>query len=420
MSARHAAAILLLAFVTVLIGCARKPPEPVKTPPPVVVVDHPVARKVNDYEDFAGHTEPVKVVAVKSRVTGYLKSIHFKDGQDVEQGKKLFDIDERPFKAEVDKAYATLNKAKASFETATADYNRAEEQYGKGVIGKAEFDKAKGVMAEAKADIEYALAAIESAETNLRFCSIHAPFDGRLSMRLQHERDLIKGDETLLTTIVMLDEMYVTFDVDERTVMRVRKLIQKGEVTSSRQEPRRVQLALADDDDFTLSGVITFADNQIDAGTGTLRVRATITNTKIDRAPWYMISPGQFVRIRMPIGPPRDVILVPEKAIGSDQGQRFVFVVKTTEETVVEDGASKVVKKNIVERRNVRVGQQYGTMRVIEDDVLSPSDSVIVEGQLRVRGGVEVNPKNAPQQPKPGVKPPAKLELAPAPHDAKK
>jgi multidrug efflux system membrane fusion protein len=147
-----------------------------------------------------------------------------------------------------------------------------------------------------------------------------------------------------------------------------------------------------------------FSDNQIDAGTGTLRVRALIHNPKIDRPPYYMLSPGQFVRIRMPVGPPRDAVLVPEKAIGSDQGQRYVFVVND---------------QNVVERRNVRVGQQYGTLRVVEDNVVSPGDRVIVEGLLRVRPGAEVNPKPAPQQPKSpaGGAAPAKVVVqAPAPH----
>jgi multidrug efflux system membrane fusion protein len=404
MSVRHAAFVGLAAAVVALVGCARKPPEPVKTPPPVVVVDRPVVEKVTDYEDFAGRTEPYKMVAVKSRVTGYLKTIHFRDGQDIDEGKKLFEIDERPYKAELDKARASLNKAKATLETVTADFSRADEQYSKGVIPKAEFDKAKGVLGEAKADIEAATAAVELADTNLHFCTIHAPFSGRLSKRLEDPDNLVKADETLLTTIVELDQLYVTFDVDERTVMRVRRLIQKGAVTSARVEARVVQIALADDDDFTLSGVITFADNQLDSGTGTLRVRATITNTRLDRAPGYMISPGQFVRIRMPLGSPRDAILVPEKAIGSDQGQRYVFVIND---------------QNIVERRNVHVGQQYGMMRVIEDGVVTTKDRIIVEGLLRVRPGLEVNPKPAAAQAKPTAISTAPRELAPPPHEKK-
>jgi len=366
------------------------------------VVDYPVAQKVNDYEDFAGRTEAFKVVELKSRVTGYLKKIHFKDGQDVEEGKQLFDIDNRTYKAELDRANAALLKAEKHLVTMRANYRRSKEQHDKGVIGTEEFDNVSGLKLEAEHDVELAVAAVDLAATNLRFCHITAPFDGRLSKRLVDEENLIKADETSLTTIVKLDEVYATFDMDERTVIRVRRLIQKGEVTSSRVHPLIVQLALADDDDFSLSGQVTFVDNQIDAGTGTLRARATVHNPRLNRAPWYLLSPGQFVRVRVPIGPPRDAILVPEKALGSDQGQRFLFVVNA---------------ENKVERRNVRVGQQYGTMRVIEGGVVTPTDRVIVDGLLRVRPAVEVSPTLVP----PASKSPIKTELAvfsvaPAPH----
>ena len=381
MRLRAAFALALMTAAGILAGCARKAPEPVPTKPPPVVVDYPVSQKVNDYEDFAGRTEAFKVVELKSRVTGYLKKIHFKDGQDVEEGKQLFDIDTRQYKAEVDRTVAALNKAQKHLVTMSANYRRSKEQHDKGVIGTEEYDTVTGLKLEAEHDVDTAQAAADTAALNLRFCHINAPFDGRLSKRLVDEENLIKADETSLTTIVKLDEVYATFDMDERTVIRVRRLIQKGEVTSSRVQPLIVQLALADDDDFSLSGQVTFVDNQIDAGTGTLRVRATVHNPRLNRAPWYLLSPGQFVRVRVPIGPPRDAILVPEKAIGSDQGQRFLFVVNA---------------ENKVERRNVRVGQQYGTMRVIEGGVVTPTDRVIVDGLLRVRPAVEVNPTLVP------------------------
>ena len=400
MSIRPLSAVALAAAVAALIGCARKPPEPVPTKPPPVVVDYPVAQKVTDYEDFAGRTEAFKVVELKSRVTGYLKKIHFKDGQDIEEGKQLFDIDNRAYKAELDRAYAALNKAQKHLTTATADFNREKTATDNGVGSKQDYDKTLGLKGEAEADIDVARAAVDLADTNLHFCHITAPFDGRLSVRKVDEENLVKADETSLATIIRLDEVYATFDVDERTVIRVRKLIQKGEVTSSRVQPVTVRVALADDDDFTLTGTVVSVDNQIDAGTGTLRVRATIPNPKLTTAPWYMLSPGQFVRIRMPIGPARDAVLVPERAIGSDQGQRFLYVVNA---------------ENVVERRNVRVGQQYGPARVIEDGVVAPSDRIIVDGLLRVRPGVEVNPKPAAPAPKSPAKPAVALALAPPP-----
>ncbi|AWM40643.1 Toluene efflux pump periplasmic linker protein TtgA precursor [Gemmata obscuriglobus] len=383
MSTRHLFAAVLFACAVGLIGCARRPPEPVKTPPPVVYVSAPTVEKVNDYEDFAGRTEPYRVVELKSRVTGHLKKIHFRDGQDIEEGEPLFDIDGRIYRAQLEQSKAQLVKAEAHLQTATDNYTRVKDLYDRGVAGREDYDIKAGEKAEAEAEVSSVRAAANLAATNLRYCHIRAPFNGRLSKRFVDEENLIRADDTALTTIVQLDYLYATFDVDERTVTRVRKLIDRGEVTSSRVQPLQVQIALADDDGFTLSGQVVFTDNQIDAGTGTLRIRATILNPRLSRAPWYMLSPGQFVRVRLPIGPPRDAVLVPEKAIGSDQGQKFVYVLSA---------------KNEVERRNVVVGQQYGRSRVIENGAVKPSDKVVVEGMLRVRPGIEVNPKPAPAE----------------------
>ena len=222
-----------------------------------------------------------------------------------------------------------------------------------------------------------------------------------MSKRLVDPGNLVKADETSLTTIVALDPIYAAFDVDERTVMWFRNLINKGELKSSREEPRFVQIGTAADEDrFPLTGQLVFTDNQIDPNTGTLRVRALLRNPRLTREPWYLLSPGQFIRVRLPIGNPRPGLLIPEKALGTDQGQKFVFVVNDRDE---------------VERRNVRLGPQFGTLRVIEDNVLKPDDRVIVDGLLRVRPGTKVNPKpaEASKIAEPSVPP---LEPAPVPH----
>ena len=378
---RAAIVLGLLAGATVLAGCTRKTPDPVKTTPPVVTVTTPVSRPVTDYEDFTGRIEPILMVELKAHVTGYLQNVYFKDGQDITIGKRLFDLDHRLPQAEYDRAAAALNKARTHKATAQLNFDREQGLRDKGSGSKEAYDKASGDLDEAEADIKSANAALELASTNLQFTRIAAPFDGRLSKRLVDPGALVKADETPLTTIVSLDYLYATFDVDERTVMKFRELIKKGEITSSREHARVVYIGTADhEDSFPLSGLITFTDNQIDANTGTLRVRAQILNPKVDRPPWYMLSPGQFIRVRLPIGNPRSSVLVPERALGTDQGQKFVFVVNDRDEVV---------------RRNVRLGPQYGTMRVIEDNVLKPDDRVIVDGLLRVRQGTKVNPRPA-------------------------
>jgi len=398
---RLSVAGVFLALALAVAGCARTPAEPAKIVPPVVTVTVPVERMVTDYEDFTGRIEPIHFAELKARVTGYLEHVYFHDGEDITEGKPLFSIDRRIYKAEFDRATAALTKARKHFTTAEKNYNREEDLRKVGSGSKEAYDKASGDLAEAEADIGSATAALELAEANLAFTRISAPFDGRLSKRLVDPGNLIKADETALTTIVALDPLYATFDVDERTVMRLRDLIRRGEIKSSREEPRSVQIGLADDDEgaFPFSGLISFTDNAIDAGTGTLRVRAIIRNPRLERAPWFLLSPGQFIRVRLPIGKPRSALLVPEKSLGTDQGQKYVFVVND---------------RNEVERRNVRLGPQFGTFRVIEDRVLKPTDRIIVDGLLRVRSGTKVNPKAAET-----MAPPASvvtaLEAAPPP-----
>jgi multidrug efflux system membrane fusion protein len=405
MPTRPVAALLLFAAAAALAGCARKTPDPVPTRPADVVVDYPIARTITDYEDFTGRTEPVQAVELKARVTGYLENVYFKDGQDITAGKPLFDLDRRVYKAEYDKATAALTKAERHLKTMESNYQRAKFAHDRGSLAREAFDVAAGDLAEAEADVAFAAASLELADTNLKFTRVSAPFDGRLGKRLVDPGNLVKADETPLVTLVALDPLYAAFDVDERTVSRFRELIRKGEMTSSREEPRAVRIGTAaDDESFPLSGLITFTDNQFDAGTGTLRVRATVRNPKLDRPPWYMLSPGQFIRVRLPVGNPRPALLVPESALGSDQGRRFVFLVND---------------RNEVERRDVRLGPQFGTLRVIEGDPLKPTDRVIVEGLLRVRPGAKVNPKPADpgRYPSPDV---PFLDAAPAPAERTK
>lgn len=376
-----------LALAVGLAGCARKTPDPAPQRPQSVTVTTPVVRMISDYEDFTGRTEPYKVVELRSRVTGHLDRVHFDDGSDVLSGQPLFDIDPRVYKAESDRANAALLKAQKHSLTMGLLYDRVRASYDKGIAGKDALDTAQGQLDEAEADIAYAAAVLELAETNLKFTRIAAPFAGRLSRRMVDPGNLVKADDTLLTTLVALDPIYVAFDIDERTVLRLRDLIKKGEIRSSRETTRYVQIGLAsDEDDFPLRGRIVFRDNQIDVGTGTLRLRALLNNPEIERQPRYMLSPGQFVRVRLPIGNPRQALLVPEKALGTNQGRKFLFVVNA---------------ENKVEQRDVEVGAQHGEYRVIENDKMKPEqrvkpgDRVVVEGLLRVRAGTEVAPTTA-------------------------
>jgi RND family efflux transporter MFP subunit len=384
-------------------GCARQPVEPAPTPPPVVTVTHPQVHQLTDYEDFTGRTEPYRLVEIRARVTGYLERVYFQDGQDVVAGAPLFQIDPSVYKAEYDRAAAALQKAERHLETMRLNYERAKFGYEHNTIGKEAYDQAVGELAEAEADVAAARAAKELAATNLAFTRITAPFAGRLSRRLVDPGNLVRADDTLLTTLVALDRLYASFDVDERTVLRYRTMIARGELRSSQEQPLAAYIGLAGDEErFPLVGQVVFTDNQIDTGTGTLRVRAVLDNPRINRPPWYLLLPGQFIRIRLPIGPVRAAIVVPEKAIGTDQGQKYLFVVNGNNE---------------VQRRNVRLGSRYGAYRVIEDQAVSPQERIIVEGLLRVRPGIVVNTKPAELPPLPEffLPPEVALEQAPPP-----
>jgi multidrug efflux system membrane fusion protein len=376
-------AALLLAL-TFAAGCAKKT-EKEKPPPPEVVYATPTARDVTEVEEFTGYTRAVKTVEIRARVTGYLDKVLFKDGADVTEGDTLFQIDSRTYKADAEKAEAMVKQTEATLERITSDLRRGRAMVTGRAISMEELDKLTGNRNEADASVRAAKASQESARINLAYTRIASPISGRLSRTLVDAGNLVKADETMLTTVVTLDPIHAYFDVDERTVLQLRRMVQEKRIDSARAQRITVQVGLADEEGFSRSGTIDFIDNQLDPGTGTLRVRAEIPNPPINRV--YTLSPGMFVRIQLPVGRPQTSLLIPETALGSDQGNKFVYVL---------DSQNKVTYRRVVP------GQQEGTMRVIRPLVtgekgevvsgLRTDERVIVTGQQRVRPGVEVKP----------------------------
>ena len=357
-----------------LAGCAE---TAAKLPPPkpaVVLVDTPTAREVTDYEDFVGQTTPVKVVELRARVTGYLDKINFTDGDEVEANAVLFEIDPRKYQAEVNRTKAALEQAEALQRRTTLDLNRAKGLAGREAVSRQEFDKFVGDQAEAAASVGVAKANYDTAQLNLNFTKVTAPIAGRLSRRLVDPGNLVKEDDTMLTTIVAPDPIYVNFDVDERTLLRIQKLIREGKVKSRQEAEVPIYAALADDADFPYRGTINFSENRLDPGTGTLRVRAQIPNPKP-----RVLTPGLFMRVRLPVGTPRMAMLIPEQAVGTDQGQKFLYVVDA---------------KNVVNQRPIKVGVLTDGLRVVEQG-LAAGEKVVVSGLQRVRPKAVVDPKPA-------------------------
>ena len=352
-------------------GCAKPAPVVAPTKPAEVVVTKAIKKMVVDHEDFTGHTDPVNAVDIRTQVSGYLDKVNFKDGQDVEKDELLFEIDPRTYESTLAQTKGSEAQAKAHLERVTRDYDRVSKLSGTTAISREELDRYFSDTLEADAAMKVAAANRTLAETNLGYTRIRAKFAGRISRRNVDAGNIVKANDTLLTTLVALDPIYASFDIDERTLLRIRRLIGEGKADSARRSNIEIQIGLADEEGFSLKGIIDFADNRVDMATGTLRVRATVNNERL------LLSPGLFIRVRVPIGRPREALLIPEEALGSDQGQRYVYIVDAKDEVVY---------------RRVKTGMQVEQYRVIDEGV-SPTDRVIIRGLQRVRPGVKANPK---------------------------
>lgn len=400
-------AVLLASFsllALALAGCERPQPKVAPPRPPVVTVSLPSTEQVSDYEEFTGRTDAVNTIEIRSRVTGYLlEPVHFKDGDEVEKDALLFDIDPRPYNAELARTEAAVVQSEAHLKRLEADYQRAANLYSRGNISREEFDKAAGDRAESSGMLGVAAASRDAAKLNVEFCKIRAPISGRLSRRQVDPGNLVKADETPLTTIVSLDPLHLYFDVDERTLLQLRRLVREGKMKTRSETEVLVFAALADETGFPHRGVINFSDNKLDPNTGTLRVRASIENPKP-----RVLSPGLFMRVRLPIGEPRKALVVPEQALGTDQGRKYLYVVDSNDEVVY---------------RPVKVGRLDNGKRVIEEGLAS-GERVVLTGLQRVRPGAKVTPKAAePDGGAPGTKQtggaaPAAPKATPAPTPA--
>jgi multidrug efflux pump subunit AcrA (membrane-fusion protein) len=417
----RAAAIAFAALLLIAPGCGHAPPPLPPTGPPQVEVCLPVHQEIRDYEDFSGQTEAVASIDIRARVTGYLSAVNFEHGAEVKEGDVLFEIDPPYYEAELARAEGGVAQAESRLNRLRADYERTVTLHKQNVITQAQFDMATSDVTEAEGTLKAARALLKIAQVNLGYTKVMAPVSGRVSRPFIDPGNLVKADDTILTRVVAQDPMWVYFDLDERTMLRLRRLDVKnateepdgGNVITtahaaapavfdgaeaddppngteppttdqtesagstplaafaSDEHPTDVLMGLADEHSYTRRGTLDFEDNRVDPSTGTLRVRAVFSNA--DR----LLSPGLFVRIRIPVGDPYGALLVPEVALGTDQGQRFVYV--------VDD-------KNEVSYRRVTVGKLHEGLRVISSG-LEPHERVVVTGLQRVVPGGKVEAK---------------------------
>ncbi len=372
----------LLALAVVLsvtiAGCSNPPPV-ANTGPPEVTVSKPVARKVTDYDSYTGRIEPVQTVDVRARIRGHLIKVAFQDGAEVQKGTLLFEIDPRPYEADLEQAKASLKSAQANLKLMNAEYQRTASLVTKRAASREEMDVIQGKRDVAAADVGKAQAAVDRANLDLGYTRVTAPIDGRLSQTAVSVGNLVNagGGETLLTTLVSMEPMYVRFDVDERSLLRYLE-DERGEKTRDAEHIKDLKipvwLGLANQEGYPRKGFIDFADNRVDPSTGTIRVRGVFDNK--DRA----LIPGMFARVRIEASNPYEALLVNDRAIGTNQGQKYVYVV---------DSAKKV------QERPIKLGPLSDGLRVVQEG-LQTDDWVIVKGVQRVREGMEVKVKEEP------------------------
>jgi RND family efflux transporter MFP subunit len=370
---------LAIAACAPTAGCRREPPAVASLPPPQVSVAAPLEREVVDFDEYTGRLAAIEEVDVRARVRGYLIKVNFTEGSEVKQGDVLFEIDPRPFQAELDAAKGQVAQWEAKLARAEADVTRNERLLPKGAASQKDLDQAVADRGEARAAIQSARAAVERTALDVEFTKVIAPISGRVSRAYVTKGNLVNaggGEATLLTTIVALDPIYVYFDVDERAALQYQQAAQKraGEnerLPTIREAKISVSLGLSTESGFPHAGVVDFADNRVDPQTGTIRVRGVFANAN------RIFTPGLFARVRVPVGDKYQAVLVPDRAIGTDQGQKYLLAVND---------------KNVVEYRAVKLGRLHDGLRVIQEGI-KPGELVIVNGIQRARPGLTVAPE---------------------------
>lgn len=377
--------------ILLVIGCGKPPSLPVADLEPGVSLSEVVYRTVQETIDFTGRIDSPNPVDIRPRATGYITSTPFKEGDLVKKDAVLFEIDKRPYKAKLDDATGQVKLYQAKLKLAIADNLRAKEvAKTPGAISKQDLDKYVAAEEEAKAAVEASLASLEVHRLNLEFCQVISPIDGRISRYYVTLGNLVNADQTLLTTIVSEDPAYVYFDVDEASLIRIKRMVQQKKIPArDTQADLFVNVAIQDEPDYPHKATVNFLNNKVDPLTGTFTVRGAIPNPPI-AATARLFVPGMFCRVRVPIGPPHPGVLVSEKAIGTDQSVKFVYVVGPD---------------NKAEYRKVQLGgTDRDGLRVIEDG-LKPGEKVIVSGIQLVSPGQKVVPEVVPMPIPMGAKP---------------
>jgi RND family efflux transporter MFP subunit len=373
------AAILLMAWMFTACDQRNKYVEP---PPPKVTVAKPLQQEVINYLVFTGTTRAFEEVEVRARVAGFLQRMEFTPGTKVEKGDLLFVIDPREYQAELNATRADLGSAEARFKRAQAEFTRADKLFKQKAGAEKNVVKWRGERDIAKATVARAKAKVDQAGLDLSYTKVTAPITGRVSRNFVDMGNLVgEGEPTLLTRVTRNDPMYAYFNLNERDLLMAMAMLRKTveekgldrEKDSVSKADLPVFLGLANEEGYPHKGIADFAESGVDTGTGTLQLRGVFPNP--GHSP--LLIPGLFTRLRMPIDKQKNALLVTERAIGADQGGRYLLVVNS---------------ENVVEKRPIRLGQLVDGLSVIEEGV-QPGEWVVVNGLQRARPGAKVDPE---------------------------
>jgi membrane fusion protein, multidrug efflux system len=377
-----------LGSLLVCLGCGRHAPPLVEVPPASVTVATPVARDVTEFVEFTGNAAAVEMVEIKARVSGFITKVHFADGQNVQAGGPLFDIDDRPYRIARDQAAAEVAKYVAERKELENEVIRNKALLPRAAVTQEQYEIVVARRDMSQAMLDKAQATLAQTELDLGFCRVESPLTGRVSTRRVTVGDLVSGasgSATPLTVVVSNDPIYVVFNADERSLLlsRERAIVDRraGAAADGWRNIKDlaipVDVGLVTDEGYPHRGLLDFVDVAVKAATGTVRCRAILAN------PDGLIAPGMFVRVRMPFGSATPSLLVADRSIGTDQNRKYVCVVGPD---------------NRIEHRTVRPTFIDGGLRVVADG-LTASDRVVIAGLQRAREGAVVRPTEAPMQP---------------------
>ena len=345
-------------------------------PPPRVTVATPLQQSVTHYLEATGNTAAVNSADLVARVSGFIQEINYQDGALVKKGALLFTIEPEPYKVKLDQAKAAEEGARATLKQAQADFDRQTQLVARQAGTQATLDQSQATRESTKSGLQQAEANTRIAALNLEYAHVTAPFEGVVTARQGSVGQFVGsgGTPTVLATIIQNDPIYVNFNVSEQDVLRIRADIARRGLTQDDLRKVPVEVGLQSETGYPHQGTLDYASPSVNPSTGTLAVRAAFQN------PNRVLLPGYFVRVRVPVGEPQNALLVPDSAIGSDQGGRYVLVVD---------------KDNVVEQRKVEIGPRVDERRVIESG-LNPQDRVVVAGVLRAIPGQKVDPQMQP------------------------